>query len=74
MYMSEKQKEALEMIEHIKKLGEKRAFTLCELPGITRHTTNALHDKGFLKVVCGPFGDCGPEYYVRTDKELELNR
>lgn len=68
MYMSKIQKDALESIEIVKKLGENRPFTQCEIPGVTKNTTNALVDKGFLKLINGPFGERGPEYFIRTDK------
>ena len=72
MYMSKIQKDALKNIERVRAvLGKDRPFTNCEIPGANKNTTNALVNKAFLKRVGGPFGDLGPEYFVRTDKQVE---
>jgi len=71
LYMSDRQIEALGMIEKIMELGKDRPFTKFEIPGANAHTTKALVEKGFLNLVDGPFGDSGPEYFVRTDKQVE---
>lgn len=71
MYMSDRQIEALRMIEKIMELGKDRPFTKFEIPGANAHTTKALVEKGFLDLVDGPFGDSGPEYFIRTDKQVE---
>ncbi|MFA6887171.1 MAG: hypothetical protein WCQ65_09390 [Fermentimonas sp.] len=69
--MSKLQIEALETIEKIMELGKDRPFTQCEIPGANKHTTRALVNKGFLELVEGPLGEYGPEYFIRTDKQVE---
>ena len=72
LYMSKLQYDALRSIEEIRNVfGTDRPFTQCELPGVTKNTTNALVNKGLLDLVDGPFGDSGPEYFIRTDKQVE---
>jgi hypothetical protein len=49
VYISEKQVKAMDMIgKLIDEFKENRWFTKSELPGITKHTIDALWDKGYL--------------------------
>ena len=67
MYISDKQKLAMDMISKIAgTFGDDRWFTQVELPGITKHTMDALVFKHFLdrKEVFGVV-------YYRRLKELK---
>jgi len=49
-YISEKQRLTMHMVDKLaKEFGEDRWFTKCELPGITKHSLDALVFKRFLK-------------------------
>ena len=68
VYISEKQKLAMDMIDKITdKFGEQRWFTQFELPGITKHTMDALVFKHYLERVGSIHGDV---VYYRRLKEL----
>ena len=50
VWISEKQKLAMHMIDKlVKEFGKDRWFTKYELPGITKHSLDALVFKRFLK-------------------------
>jgi hypothetical protein len=65
----------IDALEQIKKLNvweQGRAFTQCELIGITGNTINALLRKGIIEIVEGtPFEEYDLHYYRWTGKELE---
>ena len=68
MYISDKQRLCMKMISKIiDRFGDQRWFTQHELPGITKHTMDALVDKQFLERA-SPVHD-GVVYYRRL-KEL----
>ncbi len=71
MSLSPMQRRAFDMITKLNEFEENRIFTLSELIGIQKPSMKSLVQKGVLKTVVGPFGDNGPEYYVRTDKQVE---
>ena len=49
VWISDKQRLAMGMIGRlIEEFKENRWFASCELPGITKHTIDALWDKGYL--------------------------
>lgn len=71
--LSKNQRTLLKMIEEVYEFDPGRKYyNLAEFPGITRHTTKVLIEKGFLELVNGPFGDGGPEYFKRTEKEWRV--
>lgn len=51
MYISDKQKDTMHLIgKLLNECGNDRWFTQGELPGVTKHTMDALVSKGFLHV------------------------
>jgi len=67
-YISEKQKLAMDMIgKLIDEFKENRWFTKSELPGITKHTMDALVFKRYLERVGSDHSDV---MYYRRLKEL----
>ena len=69
MYISDKQKSTMKLIDDLlKEFGSDRWFTMPELPGVTAHTMPALVRKGFLEEHVGSL--YGMSYYYRI-KELK---
>lgn len=67
MYMSTKQKDTLKLIDKlVEECGKDRWFTQIELPGVTKHTMDALVSKGYLN--CREsVTNCQP-YYQKVEK------
>ena len=78
VYISDKQKLAMSMIDKIvKEFGADRWFVQAELPGITQHSMDALINKGYLETKCIKYEAKGTKYeviYYRRLKTLECEQ
>lgn len=73
MYISPRQRHAMNTIEQLKTEFNKEVFIQSEVPDVTLHTFNALVDKGFLDEIESKTTGLIYYKYIKSIKEWIAN-